>query len=106
MVIERYKAAKLAKGLKPKTINNHLAVLRKALVVAAEWGLLEGRAKVKQMKVAPPDFDFLDHEEADRLVAAADGDFRVMIVTGCKTGLRLGEMRALRWEDVDLRRGG
>jgi len=101
-VIERYKAAKLSNGLKPKTINNHLAVLRKALIVAMEWGLLQAAPKVKQMKVAPPDFDFLDHEEADRLVAAADGDFQVMIITGCKTGLRLGEMRALRWEDVDL----
>jgi integrase len=101
-VIERYKASKLDQGLKPKSINNHLAVLRKSLAVAAEWGLLTNAPRVKQMRVAKPPFDFLDFEETDRLIAAADGVFRAMIVTAAKTGLRLGELRALRWEDVDL----
>src|SRR5260221_8673250 len=34
--IERYKAKKIAAGLNPKTINNHLTVLRRVLAVAAE----------------------------------------------------------------------
>ena len=41
MEVEHFKAEKLQKGLKPKTVNNQLAVLRKALNVAHEWGLLK-----------------------------------------------------------------
>jgi len=32
--IEAYKAKKLAAGLKPKSLNNHLTMLRKALELA------------------------------------------------------------------------
>lgn len=100
--IEHYKARKLRDKLSAKTVNNHLTVLRKVLVVASEWGLLEAVPKVKKLKVAKPEFDFLSFEEADLLVAAAEDDWRPMIVTALKSGLRLGELSALRWEDVDL----
>ncbi len=76
--------------------------------MAEEWGVLEKVPRVKQLRVARVDIDFLTFEEADRLVAAAagyregDGDWQVMILTGLKTGLRISELRALRWEDVDL----
>jgi integrase len=49
-----------------------------------------------------PEFDFLSFEEAERLIEGADGEWRTMIVIGLKTGLRQGELLALRWEDVDL----
>jgi integrase len=54
--------------------------------------------------VPEPDTDFLSFEEAERLVAAAHdmGEWRTMIVVGLRTGLRFGELLALRWEDVDL----
>jgi integrase len=100
--IERFKAQKVEEGLKPKSINNYLTVLRKSLVVAHEWGLLQNVPMIRWMKAAKPGFDFLDFDEASRLVAAADEEWRPMIVLGLKTGLRLGELRALRWEDVDL----
>lgn len=45
----------------------------------------------------------LDFEEADRLVAGAEeGEWRTMILLGLRTGLRQGELLALRWQDVDL----
>src|SRR6266849_10919645 len=39
--VEAYKATKLTAELSPKTINNHLTVLRKLLAVAHEWELIE-----------------------------------------------------------------
>jgi integrase len=101
-VIERYKAGKLKAKLEPKTINNHLTVLRKMLSLAAEWRLIPHVPKVVWMKAPKPDFDFLDFEEAERLVAGADGEWTAMITVALKTGLRLGELLALRWEDCDL----
>jgi len=101
-VIERYKAAKLDQKLMPKTINNHLTVLRKMLSLASDWKLIPQIPKVVWLKAPLPEFDFLDFEEAERLVAGADGEWRAMITVALKTGIRLGELLALRWEDVDL----
>lgn len=100
--IENYKARKLASGLSPKTVNNHLTVLRRLLSLAVEWEQLDHLPPFKWLKVPDPEFDFLDFEEAGRLVAGADEAWRPMILVGLKAGLRLGELIGLRWEDVDL----
>jgi integrase len=100
--IERYKATKLKAELSPKSINNHLTVLRKLLVTAQEWGLVAQVPRIKRMKVAVPEFDFFTFEESDRLIAASEEHWRPMLLTALKAGLRLGELLALRWDDVDL----
>lgn len=100
--IERYKGAKLAQGLKPKTINNHLTAFRKMMTVAADWELIETVPRVKWFRTQKPDFDFLDFDEAERLIDAVDDEWRAMILTALKTGLRQGELIALQWDDVDL----
>lgn len=100
--IERFKSQKLAQKRKAKTINNLLTILRKILSVAQEWELIPFIPKVKWLKVPPNKFDFLTFEEADRLIAGADGEWRAMITLALKTGLRQGELLALSWDDVDL----
>jgi integrase len=100
--VAKYKSAKLAEGYKAKTINNHLAVLSKMLDVAQDWGTIEAAPKITPLKVAPSEFRWLTVDEATRLAAAADDSWRAMVFTGLRTGLRLGELRALRWQDVDL----
>lgn len=103
--IERYKAEKMRIGLSPKSINNHLIVLRKMLSVAEDWGMLERVPRVKWMKVPEAEFDFLSFKEAEQLRAAAEGDWRVMVTVALKAGLRQGELLALRWKDVDFGAG-
>lgn len=104
--IERYKAGKLKTHAK-KTVNNHLTVLRKTLTTAVDWGLLEQVPRIQWLAAPAPSFRFLDFEEADRLVAAAESEpeWQAMIVVALRTGLRLGELMALRWDDLDLVRG-
>ena len=55
---------------------------------------------------AHPEFDFLDFEEAERLLAGVEaGAWRTMILVALRSGMRQGEILALRWEDVDLVKG-
>ena len=102
--VERFKAAQLEEKLAPKTINNHLNVLRRMLAVAVEWELVGAGdvPKFKQLKAPKPPFDFLTFEEAERLIAAAEEPWRTQVLVALKTGLRHGELLALRWSDLDL----
>ncbi len=104
--IERFKASKLATHAR-KTINNHLTVLRRLLVVAQEWGVLDQVPPIRWLKAPKPDFRFLDFEEAERLLTGAKREppWWTMILLALNTGLRQGELLALRWDDIDLVRG-
>jgi integrase len=105
--IEGYKSEKIRAGYSPKTVNNHLIVLRKLLAVAVEWQMLDRVPRMKWLKVPKPDFDFLTFLEADRLESAAAGEGQVgaMISLARHTGLRQGELLGLQWRDVDLKIG-
>ncbi len=101
--VEAFKAAQLKGGYAAKTINNRLTILRKTLACAHEWELIAAIPKIKWLKVPPPKFDFFVSEEGERLMAAATGQDKVMIIAGLKLGLRRGELMALHWSDVDLK---
>lgn len=91
-----------ARTISPKTINNALMCLHRMLVVARKRGLIDRVPDFEWLHAPLPEFDFLDFDEAKRLVSAADGQLRTMILTALRTGLRHGELLALRWQDVDL----
>jgi integrase len=85
-----------------KSINNVLTVLRRMLSIARKRGLIATVPEVEWYRPPPPDFDFFSFEEAHRLVAGAEGEGRTMLLVAVRTGLRLGELLGLRWQDVDL----
>jgi len=88
--------------LSAKTINNVVDVALRMLRSAQRRGVVDSVPDLPMLKVDEQDFDFLDFDEAPRLVAAATGEWRTMILVAWKTGLRQGELLGLRWEDVDL----
>lgn len=104
-VIEKFKAEKLKEGLSKKTVNNLLSVFRKLLNLAVEWGRIESAPKVRQFpgrKLWDATYEYLHLDEVDRFIEATPDAWRTFIITALKTGLRLGELLGLKWEDVDL----
>lgn len=100
--IEDFKAKKKRAGLAPKTINNALTVLRTVFTVAVDQEVLRYVPRVKFLKAERPDFDFLSFEEAERLIAATEPEWRAMVSVALHTGLRRGELIALQWDAMDL----
>ncbi len=103
-LVEKFKAQQKDKELSHKTINNHLTVLHTMLRLAIDWKLTPAMPKIKRLRVATPRIDFLSFEEAERLEEAARGEpeaFNVIVVA-LNTGLRLGELLGLQWDDCDL----
>ncbi len=110
--VEGYKREKLErpqgrgmKPLSPKTVVDHLAVLRRMLNLAKEWGRIDVVPTLKAPRVELPDVEahmFLDFQEATAIVEAARQKDRGWILFAIRTGLRLGELRGLRWDSLDL----
>jgi integrase len=95
-------------GARPKTANNVLTVLNKALGMAVEWGVIESMpCRIKLLRnVIEPACWYEPHDYARLIEAAGRVDRRVeaLLRLGGDAGLRRGEMIGLRWCDVDLTR--
>lgn len=92
----------------PKTVNNVLTLLRTILKKAVEWGELDRMPCVVTMLPSPKTtMGFFDFSEYERLLAAAERRGRaahLMVLLGGDAGLRLGEIVAIEWTDIDLAR--
>ncbi|MBI4917372.1 MAG: site-specific integrase [Acidobacteria bacterium] len=96
---------KLDEKLHPNTINHHFACLSKILHYALDCEKLGRIPKFRKLEVPPPDWRYLQPAESDRLLkgAHANGEAEhVLVLTGVRTGLRISELLALRWDDIDL----
>jgi integrase len=121
----------LASGLAPKTIRNVVGTLHSVLALALERQLIERNpcqmARLPEVR-RTGDIRFLTPDEVERVLAADPGDddetiaatfpvgskyggpkavrdwwpvLRLLVLTAAMTGMRLGELRALRWRDLD-----
>jgi integrase len=107
--IDAYKERLIAEGkLSSRTIVRHLTVLHGIFKRAKrKWGLKENPASadlVERPKVVySGEFDTFDRDELERLAAAAESpQDATLYLTAPFTGLRTGELFALRWGHVDF----
>jgi integrase len=95
--------------LSATTVGNVHRVLKNALRHAVRWGLI---LKTPAADISPP------RNDADEIEVLSEGDAKALLerlrgtslcivaVLGLTTGMRRGEMCALRWGDVDLAGAG
>jgi integrase len=109
--VRGFAAALERKGLAPKSRANALGTLHSLIEFAIDEGWSTGENPVKRVEkpalaTTDPDVHFLETEEVEALLRAVPDDplgrvERVMYLTAAMTGMRQGELFALRWRDVD-----
>jgi integrase len=107
--IGAWKAAMLAEELSPQTVNTYLSLLGTILNAAVDDDCLArsplvrksgaGRAAATRNQPVPRREVWLLREQLDRLVEAIDPRYRALVLVAALTGMRWGELAALRWDD-------
>ena len=106
--VQRFVLEKFGKGLGWETCNHLRNLLSKVFATAKKWGHLAGenpasavelpeKQSIREKRVLMPD-------EVTRLLAVLREPVYTMVLIAVLTGLRIGEIIGLRWEDVDLDR--
>ncbi|HXI57572.1 MAG TPA: tyrosine-type recombinase/integrase, partial [Polyangia bacterium] len=105
--VEELKAVLLAKKKSAKRVNNILNVLSKILRYAVEIEMIDRSPRIKTLKVPPQKFDFFAFEDFEKLVRTSqeEPDWHAAVLVAGEAGLRLGELLALEWGDIDFRNG-
>lgn len=89
----------------PQTIRHRLDCLRGAMSRAVRWGLIDANpAKEIDLPAIPKrQLSAVSHDDVRAILAAVAGsDIAPLVTVAIYTGLRQGELLALRWEDVNL----
>lgn len=96
-----------AAGMSVVTTRKILATLQQLLAFAISRDLVAvnaakgvkviGRRDEGARKIVPP-----TKEAMRRLIEVADADFRVKLIFAASTGVRAGELHALRWKHIDF----
>jgi integrase len=92
-------AARL-EGLSPSTINCGLRTLRRAIYLAAEWGTIDKRPRIRLVPGERQRDRVLTDAEVEVYLKACDQPWRDVATVMLGTGMRPGEVFALRWESI------
>ncbi|MBN1574400.1 MAG: site-specific integrase [Deltaproteobacteria bacterium] len=109
-IYEKYIDHLRSKSLAPRTIDIHLTAIGKFItVIEKDLRIIpEGtypRPRLLRVKKSK-DPDYLTIEEIGSILDATKNSYLYdMIIFALNTGLRIGEIRCLRWEDIDLEAG-
>jgi len=103
--VQHFYRDRLDAGLSASTVHKMHAILHKALARAVAWQMVPRNVSeaVEPPRPATREMRPLSPAEARRLLDAADGErFEALYVLAVTTGMRQGELLALKWQDVDL----
>src|SRR2546426_3761443 len=106
--VQQYLLEKLGQGFAWETTNHLRHLLSKVMGTAVIWDYVPNNpvrgVKMPERTLKRP-HRFLTAEDVRRLVAISKEPTRTIILLAVMTGLRIGEILALRWGRVDLLKG-
>lgn len=104
---------KTGKPLSPKTILEHHRLLRAMLQKAVYWQMIVSNPaeRVQAPKTKKPKRKYYDDEQSKALISKLmelteeQFKYKVAIILTIFTGVRLGELMGLEWDDINFREG-
>ena len=104
---------KTGKPLSPKTILEHHRLLRAILQKAVYWQMIVSNPaeRVQAPKTKKPKRKYYDDEQSKALISGLmelteeQFKYKVAIILTIFTGVRLGELMGLEWDDINFREG-
>jgi integrase len=114
MLVEKFKkerresATRGGKVRQPATVNRELCVLSKIFSLAIDYGVATTNPclRVRKLRTENRIIRYLEQNEEERLEKALDKRprLRAIVIIAISTGMRLGEILSLAWEQVDFSR--
>lgn len=98
----------LEKDYSTKYVLNVYALLNVMFEVAKDHDLISDiplRAKIHRPQCEPKKKVALTPEQLRQILDAVDEDYKPLFLTAMVTGARIGEVRGLRWQDLDVGEG-
>jgi integrase len=105
--VSMFMAALTRKKLAPKSINNIKGALSSMFSAARKWGYCEANPalKVKALRLPPPRTQFWVPEQSEDFLAQVKRlrpEWYTFFLCALRTGMRMGELVGLHWENVDF----
>ena len=103
--IQSFYGNRLDAGLSASTVHKMHDILRRGLAQAVTWHLVPRNVAdvVKPPRPVPKEMVALSAGETRRLLEAGSGNLlEALYILAVHTGMRQGELLALRWQDVDM----
>jgi integrase len=104
MCAEDFRKDRKKQGASNATINRELSFLKAVLNKAVKWELID-KNPLQHLESLPEKHLFnryLTVDETLTLIEACEPHLRPLIVTSIFTGLRWGDVRLLKWDEVDF----
>ncbi len=100
--VRKFTRKRQREGASNGTIARELSVLRRMFTLAVKARKLPETPYIEMPKVSNVRSGFLEHDQFLRLYGALPAYLKPVIAMGYYTGMRLGEIRRLPWEQLDL----
>lgn len=107
--VQKYINDRNAAGLEPKVVGWAVRLLKQTISFAMAHGAVAQNVihatQPRLPKVEEPEIEIPTKEEIRKVIAGSEGKQRAVICMAVFAGMRMGEIRALRWPNVDFETG-
>jgi integrase len=105
--VKKYVAIRRRQGAQEATINRELAIVRRGFTLASQCDppLVTHVPYIEKLYEDNVRQGFVEHDQYRALLEKLPPHLKCLLVVGYHVGCRLGELRKLRWEQVDISTG-